>query len=160
MKFDANGTGLERHARDDEVLHVLRRDLCTCCCEVFCSGIVFVSREQTRIVLRSVMPVETYPVDVEMQSSTGLPILDPGEKVQNIVEIPTVPEHVICSGNGACGIQSGATGAYVHRPGNLLCQIRSTDCESIAELLRKTLMRCCRGLCGHFHGDLRAVLQQ
>ena len=80
------------------------------------------------------MPVETYPVDVDVQSSTGLPILDPGEKVQNIVEIPTVPEHVICSGDGACGIQSGATGEYVHRPGNLLCQIRGTDCESLAEL--------------------------
>ena len=80
------------------------------------------------------MPVETYPVDVDVQSSTGLPILDPGEKAQNNVEIPTVPVRVTCSGDGACGIQSGATGEYVHRPGNLLCQIRGTDCESLAEL--------------------------
>ena len=100
------------------------------------------SREQTRKVLRSVMPVETYPVDVDVQSSTGLPILDPGEKAQNNVEIPTVPEHVICSGDGACGIQSGATGAYVHRRCNILSQIRGTDCESRAELARKTLVRC------------------
>ena len=83
-----------------------------------------------------------YPVDVGVQSSTGLPILVAGESAQNIVEIPTVLEHVICSGDGACGIQSGATGEYVHRPGNLLCQIRGTDSESLAKFVRKTLMRC------------------
>ena len=94
-----------------------------------------VSRRGT--VLRSVMPVETYPVDVDVQSSTGLPILVAGESAQNIVEIPTVLEHVICSGDGACGIQSGATGAYVHRPGNILSHIRGTDCEAIAELCKE-----------------------
>ena len=83
-----------------------------------------------------------YLVEVDVQISKGVPILVAGESAQNIVEIPTVPEHVICSGDGACGIQSGATGAYVHRPGNLLSQIRGTDCEARAELARKTLVRC------------------
>ena len=143
MNFDANGTGLERHARDDEVLHVPRRTQSAGLQRSFVlRNFVFVSREQTRKVLRSVMPVETYPVDVDVQSSTGLPILDPGEKAQNNVEIPTVLGRVTCSGDGACGIQSVATGEYVHRPGSLLCQIRGTDCESFAELERKTLMRC------------------
>ena len=62
-----------------------------------------------------------------------------GESAQNIVEIPTVPEHVICSGDGGCGIQSGASGMCVHTASH----IRSSDSESLAELVRKTLMRCC-----------------
>ena len=55
-------------------------------------------------------------------------ILDPGESAQDIVDIPTVLEHVICSGDGACGIQSSVSGVYVHRP-----SIRSTDSEAIAK---------------------------
>ena len=55
------------------------------------------------------------------------PVLIPGETAQNIVKIPTVLEQVICSGDGACGIQSGATGVYVHRPCNLPSEIRCTD---------------------------------
>ena len=89
------------------------------------------------------MEFETYPVDVAVRSSTRLPILVPGETAQNIVEIPTALQQVICSGDGTCGIQSSATGGYVHRPRNPLSQIRGTDSESIAELVRKTLMRCC-----------------
>ena len=108
------------------------------CALEFC----FVSREQTRKVLRSVMQLEEYPVDVGVRSSTRLPILVAVETARKIVEIPSVLEHVISSGDGACGIQSGATGAYVHRPGNILSQIRGTDCESRAELARKTLVRC------------------
>ena len=83
-----------------------------------------------------------YLVDADVPSSTVLPILVAVETAQDIVDIPTVLEHVICSGDGACGIQSGATGEYVHRPGNLLYQIRSTDCEAIANFVRKTLTRC------------------
>ena len=99
-----------------------------------------------------------YLIDVDVQSSTGLPILVAGESAQNIVEIPTVPEHVICSGDGACGIQSGATGEYVHRPGNLLCQIRSTDCESIAELCKEDSGAMLRPLCYNVETALLTAL--
>ena len=109
------------------------------CSGVLCAGIVArVLRADVEIFEIRNAVLETYPVDVDVQSSTGLPILVASEKAQNIVEIPTVLEHVICSGDGACGIQSGASGVYVHRP-----SIRSTNSEAIATIVRKTLMRCC-----------------
>ena len=71
-----------------------------------------------------------------------LPIWVAGETAQSIVEIRTVLEQVFCSGDGTCGIQLSATGGYGHRPSHPLSQIRGTDSESFAELVRKTLMRC------------------
>ena len=65
------------------------------------------------------MQFEPYPVDVAVRSSTRLPIVVSGETAQNVAEIPTVLQQVICSGAGTCGIQSSATGGYVHRPCNL-----------------------------------------
>ena len=88
------------------------------------------------------MRLETYLVGVTVRSSTRLPMSVPDETTQNIVEVVTVLEQVICSGHGTCGVQSGATGVYAHRSCNLPSQIRGTDIASIAELVRKTLMRC------------------
>ena len=66
------------------------------------------------------MQLGTCPVDVAVQSSTRLPVLVPGEAAENVVEISTVPEQVICSGDKACGIQSSVAGESVHRPCNHL----------------------------------------
>ena len=93
---------------------------------VLCPGNVCASREQTR----AVMLLEMCLVDVAFGGSTCLLIFDQGETAQNILEIPTVLEQVICSGDGACGIQSGTTGFYVHRPDNPPSQIRGADSES------------------------------
>ena len=73
------------------------------------------------------MQFEAYPVDVAVRSSTRLPILVPGETAQKVVEIPTVLQQVICSGDETCGIQSSATGGYVHRPCNPLSLSNSRD---------------------------------
>ena len=104
---------------------VLRRTLFTCCCEVLCSGICNAA----------------YPVEVAVRSSTRLTLLVPSETAQHIVGIPTLLEQVICSCDGTRRNQSSAAGVYVHRSRNPLSQIRSTNSESIAELVRKTLMR-------------------
>ena len=60
---------------------------------------LLVPREQTRTGSRAVMQLGTCPVDVAVRSSTRLPVLVPGETAQTIVEIPAVPEQVICSGD-------------------------------------------------------------
>ena len=88
------------------------------------------------------MLLETCLVDVAVGGSTCLPVFDPGERAQNTMEIPTVLERVICPGDGACGIQSGTTGLYVHRPHNPPSQIRGADSEPNTELVRETLVRC------------------
>ena len=77
---------------------------------MLCSGVLLVSCEQTRTVLRSAMQLETCPVDVAVQSSTRVPVLVPEETAQNIVEITTAPEQLICSGDGTCRIQSSIAG--------------------------------------------------
>ena len=83
---------------------------------------------------------ETYLVDGAVGSSICLPMLFPGETAQIIVEIQTVLEQVICSGDGTFGIQSDAAGCYVHRS-RKPPQIRGADSEFIAELATKIRVR-------------------
>ena len=83
------------------------------------------------------MQFEAYPVDVAVRSSTRLPIWVSGETAQNVVEIPTVLQQVICSGDGTCGIQSSATGGYVRRPYRQ--RVHSRTCKEDSDAMLRPL---------------------